>query len=1464
MSFTQSELQALFANLTGKPQAAGLSPGNRQQENLAHGPSNSPGHSQRLPQYAPPSVSSPLFSPPVAGTPPHHGSDIISPNVSTPRNEPSVQTVSNSNRTAQLLNLLKVSNAAPGGIAPKTQDLAGESSGFTKQGAASSEQNQNGHTRGISASDLVASFMAKPTPERVAVSGSPSMSQNQPVEDAQEMLLRLLNRPKPQQNQSPEGQPVASPPEPIEPHVPEKEDVGVRKSSPVRTFGTRESRETTPFEPPKPQPPVQGSIFSYVNPFEQLAAASPRPRSSQANRTGSAQAVPVTDVHKGKEREMKPSNGLTRPREEFDSQSKADQAGGQGSPPEKKLKTKESVPEALGGVAEKVDTEVKAALAALAQTVNEEQVTKKVEDKTEELQQSATKIAKEAEKAGGGVPEELEKEPTGNIPVKPVDGAKEEEDLVDSWENETERVVPVYSFPLKPFVSITWKGVTTDPLSVRDDGFMDIARLKKPFDQLDRSLTSANAEYIVYALSKNGGMRIIRQDDGRDRQVFRSSNDRIFNVALCRAGSTPPEGKEEAVLGIGVSGSVYWASLSNGEDNLFERDALDTQSLILPPFPASDENTSGGQLKTRARPSSRHPEFFAIGRGKSIHVVWPKAAMSPKYGVSGVDCKVDTEKFYKERALKISTGKAGKDFVFSDDDTVIVSLDKTGRMRFWDIHDMIDASPGASKPDIRVPLLTLVTGTPNEKSWPTSVLFIDKSRPYLKMCAMRYMLVGFRQNHTLQLWDLGLGKAVQEINFPHEKESDAICSVAYHPSSGIIVVGHPTRNSIYFIHLSAPRYALPPMSQSAYIQCVVDKDEKVFGPQSTACMSGIRELSFGSRGQLRSLELLPLAKSFSSQRSVEDDTGLFELYVMHSRGVTCLNIKKADLGWSTDNKILKHVNSLENGLIELKDLQTLSSQPDEQSVSGEATSSVMGNNKEAAKKPEVVAEKPPSSQSPRSESPAKEGKKKTQQATPTTASLEPASSEKPEKKKKKKGAAENGTKAKEVIEAPQALANGDVQQETEPAKAVKTSLVEKSQVEKLHLSAIVPMTDTSTDVWAKGINDVKEALSAEFSKCLNHELGGFYDRFSEDRRSQDDLSKARQDAMLRLVSSTLSENVEKSLARIISDNIQSTVVPTIRNVTAASLEKKVAEELSKNLRATIPQSISNVFPDAVTRSLQAPNTLKCLSELVAPAVVKSVESELNNAVRNKIMPTIKNEFTRTAEKLVTDVEQMLASKINQFETQRMTDSFKIEQLTTQVNSLVQVISTMAASQTKFQGEILEMSRRFEEMQVAAQEPRAAAPGPVVEERPSPELSPEEAELREITRLMEAGDYEEASVKWLQSSHQAELFDNLFVNYGSDYLTTLSPLLSLSVSAAVTSSLETNVSERLDWLKQVFRTVNIHDPDIAQVVPQIMDVLIGRLQNLYMSIAQHSPHDPILPKIPPLTRWARDLKEANGY
>lgn len=65
-----------------------------------------------------------------------------------------------------------------------------------------------------------------------------------------------------------------------------------------------------------------------------------------------------------------------------------------------------------------------------------------------------------------------------------------------------------------------------------------------------------------------------------------------------------------------------------------------------------------------------------------------------------------------------------------------------------------------------------------------------------------------------------------------------------------------------------------------------------------------------------------------------------------------------------------------------------------------------------------------------------------------------------------------------------------------------------------------------------------------------------------------------------------------------------------------------------------------------------------------------------------------------------------------------------------------------------------------------------------------------------------------TMQWLQSSQQADLFDNLFVRLNPSYLTGLSPIVELSVGVAVTSSLETNTMERLAWLEVVLHTVDL--------------------------------------------------------
>ncbi|KAL4786740.1 hypothetical protein BJX76DRAFT_320677 [Aspergillus varians] len=1461
---TPNDIQTLLANIRPRPSPSNTpaqDPGMAQYaQHYQHGyrPQPPPYDGQGYPHphlhqqaYRHPSASSAMHSPSPVNFPPRHGSDVLSPNVVTPgetfpsQHQPQPQ---NPDRSVNLLNLLKF-NQASASPAPQQASAGAEQPVHTHPSASVVEDASRPHTRNISASDLVATLFGRPGQATTAGPGEPvaQLTAESPspaatnAEKPQDMLLRLLNRPKSGQALSDAA--IQSP---------------ASVSSQKNTFFESEFGSPAPpmhggaeptglvsGRPDKPTQPGTETLFSHVNPFEQLAAVS-RSRTPQPNSRDESPAVEATvdetiNVTTGIEAlsaSQPVEHGRTKPPSLDGHQKEAvanvvdklvEQITRDVDESFKKMTRKNSSP----APAEQVDS-VKATLLSTTTTVQDSNGdTEVLKETTEEV--TTTADAKENSNGNG-------------------------EALADSWESaedtaekDEQRVVPVHGFPLRPFISIVVKPFAGKLPALRDDGIMDIARLKKDFDQLDRSLTSATPDYIIYALAKNGGMRIIRQDDGSDKQVLRSTRDRVFNVAVCTSQSTGGSSDDQAVLGIGVSGAVYWVLISRGDKDFFEQDALESESLIFPPFPASDENTSGGQLKTRAKRSSRHPGFFAIGRGKNIYVISPQAAAKPAYGVSGNNRTVNTEKFFKERALKISTGKAGKDFVFSGDDTVIASLDKTGRLRFWDIREVVNsADSGISSSEIRIPLNTFVTGSPTEKSWPTSVLFMDKLRPYVKSMALRYVLVGLKQNHTLQLWDIGLGKAVQELKFPHENESDAICSVAYHAPSGILVVGHPTRNSIYFVHLSAPKYNLQSMSQASFIKRAAEKDNSLPKPDSTACLSGIREISFASKGQIRSLDLLPITKAAG------DESGLFELYVMHSRGVTCLNIKKEDLGWSEDNRIVRPINALEEGLIEIVDLQSFPTYvADDFSVNGDSTSTpTKAIPKESAKGvPEAAAEGSVGAAAGpgvlRTQSPMKNAPKKKQvEEHVETASA--GTSEKPEKKKKKKGTATAGDAAKK--ETPVIATNQG------PSTADHPS----GETPKVVASAAKPTVtgngvSDSYEAWNKHIEALQDGVTSEFNKSLGRELEGLYARFDEERRSWDAASASKQDQVLRLVSSTLSENVEKNLTRIVTQTIQSDVVPALGDLTSAAVSKQLNTVLSQQSGDVISRELRQSLPSSVAHALQQPDVMKVVSDAVSQKLSTHVESQISKTVHDSLTPTLKNVALRAAEKVGSDVEKRMQAQFKQYEAQRQADAAKIDQLTTLVRSMSDTVASMASAQTGFQNEVLRLNQILaaqnrSESRQSSEKPATASPAPFTDS-----VSPEEREIAEITQFMQEGRYEEGSVKWLQSEQQADLFDRLFVRLNPSYLNGLSPIVALSVGVAVTSSMQTNTMERLSWLEVVLQTVNLRDPDIREVAPKIMDILISRLESIYMSVAKEAPHSPILRRIPPLARRATELR-----
>lgn len=972
-------------------------------------------------------------------------------------------------------------------------------------------------------------------------------------------------------------------------------------ASPMRVFGS-DGPDQSHFEPEPPRS-VEAPRFTYRNPFEQLEAASPRNRTPAPENSKTLAPAPKMEI-------LKPKHALdgsvSSSGEEISQSQHKFRKLSPGNTPH------ETVAEAVSGLGEQVGKEIEETLEAEAAKEFARMPPEQAKEIEEAVVETATEIKKELDDDDNF--KALEKEISKPIAASLKQVATEiaQGDVADSWESaedspakEEDQTVIVYRFPMRAFASITVQDLHKPRIVFPPELIMDVARLKKEFDQIDRSLVAATKNFIVYAIVKKGGFRIIRQENGDYRQVFEHHQERLFNVALCVGGEDSSQEVVESVLGIGVNGTVFWASVNPSRDDEF--DDLDKTGLILPPSPSQDDNTSGGQLKTRAKPSSRHPEFFAIGRGKAIHIIWPRVANSYLRRDSRI---VHTEKYYKERSLKILTGKAGKDFTFSEDDTVIVSLDKAGRMRFWDIRPLIMAPPEHAKQiEVSETMLEFHTTSANAKSWPTSVFFFDKDKPFNKGIALRYVMVGMKQNHAFQLWDLGLGKAVQEINLPHEKESDAICSVGFHPKTGIMAVAHPTRNSIFFVHVSCPRYNLPLMNQAEYISRIVnksnDRSRQLPPVNATAIMTSITEYSFSSKGQIRSLHML---NEPAGPPDVDDpeNTGLFELYVMHSKGVCTLRIRRSDLGWKKEGEPMHPKEAQDVGLISIAPLKAAVPPVDDSVTSGDTPGpkSVSDRSvRETIKKESNAASR--QSMTPEAAMRASTlAKVESKQDAARAAIIN--GSEKSEKKKKKRSTAETASQVSTSTRAPPPPSYAQAAQNQNTVSSKPPVMPESSESSSSKSDAEIPE-------WAKKLvgqlpqqssaatfdsKKLGDAVQTELSKGLAQYTDTVSKRLDDERRAAKAQNGANQEALLRLVSSTLTENVEGVIRKMVDQNMREVLLPSLLTQTSSTLEKNLGNTVKTHLGPQLAKEV----PEAVARTLKAPHIFQGLSDQVAKKV----------------------------------------------------------------------------------------------------------------------------------------------------------------------------------------------------------------------------------------------------------------------
>ena len=269
-------------------------------------------------------------------------------------------------------------------------------------------------------------------------------------------------------------------------------------------------------------------------------------------------------------------------------------------------------------------------------------------------------------------------------------------------------------------------------------------------------------------------------------------------------------------------------------------------------------------------------------------------------------------------------------------------------------------------------------------------------------------------------------------------------------------------------------------------------------------------------------------------------------------------IKKQDLGWSKDSKVVVPVDAEQIGEITVKDLSPLAPGPvgDWKQSNGDSTpiQQASATPKFSKPKSDVSKSAPSSTIKNADKHPETHQTPRLSSAVAEQSAQDTAASEKTDKKKKKKRGTpnEDSSNVPEIQEPTAAVDERvpDTAEEISPSKTAHHTLRSASHDEP-KADKTQPVADgdsinvgISGDFLEKELKKIETGVSKEFHKVLNRELENLYRRIDDDKRVQDAAGSAKQDAMLRLVSSTLTGNVDKALARIIEANIRQSGCPS--------------------------------------------------------------------------------------------------------------------------------------------------------------------------------------------------------------------------------------------------------------------------------------------------------------------------------
>ncbi|KAK9325960.1 hypothetical protein V1517DRAFT_128645 [Lipomyces orientalis] len=434
---------------------------------------------------------------------------------------------------------------------------------------------------------------------------------------------------------------------------------------------------------------------------------------------------------------------------------------------------------------------------------------------------------------------------------------------------EEEEVPAGFKLPTQASSTVSVESLSASG-SISSDDCEAIANFTRDQNAFDRNILAVNEDFIAYPVGS--GIRVLSQEDGTYSILVGHEDNRIINVLFSNYRSS--SGTSMLVSTTASNEVIVWELLTKNFKQTPRQNHY-RKLIRIEKLPPNSEHVPKSRVHWPTI-----ADCVAVAVSKRIYVF----PLNPE---SFLDIRrASLPDRVGENAFVIESDTGSKDFIFSVDGTAIASVNKEGTVTIFDVSKLPSLGEGAEKATITHPLKAF---TPRKGTRYMSINFIDSPEVVKAKKPLRFILLGFNQNHSFHIWDLRQGKLIQEFHLPQGSDGSALNGISISYGTGTIVVSDVERNMFLFVHIRYPSGGLDTIAanQAEFVKSLLSQSANA--EPETPGFDYLVGYSFFPGRSIISFSLL----------EITGEDALLDLYICHDQGATIFPVSAKTIAFES-------------------------------------------------------------------------------------------------------------------------------------------------------------------------------------------------------------------------------------------------------------------------------------------------------------------------------------------------------------------------------------------------------------------------------------------------------------------------------------------------------------------------------------------------------------------------------------